>query len=475
MRKLITIISCITCLQLIAQDTIGKWDLRKCVDYAVKNNISIKQADIQARIAALQLQQNKLFQYPTAAFTTNGNLQVRSIDPTTNQYTTSQIISQSYSLQGGVLVYNWGRLKNSIAASQLSLQAALTDIEKSANDISLTVANYYLSVLAAKQQIDIANVQVQQTQAQLVLTKKKVEAGALPELNQVQLEAQLATDSSNLISAQSTFLLNVLSLKGALSLDAAAPFDVVTPSLDKIPLESLLNMQPDALYQLALTTQPLQKADSFRIKAAEKTITANKSALYPTLSTTYSLGSNYSNSQQEAINTGLTQNYKIGFVPMNSNSYDVYQTIPIYTYNKKGYLNQITNTFNQSIGLSLSVPTFSNGQRRITYEQSKLTLRNYQLQSQQDNLTLKNNIYTSYTNVVTALQKYNASSRAVESAQKAYDFAQKRYEVGLLSTYDLIVTQNNLTTAKLQQLNNQYDYVFKMKLLEFYKGQGIKL
>ncbi|WP_228557501.1 TolC family protein, partial [Myxococcus sp. AB025B] len=105
-------------MQLAAQDTTGKWDLRKCVDYAVKNNISIKQADVQARITALQLKQNKLFQYPTASAATSGNLQFgRSIDPTTNQFTTTELLSQSYSLQGGMLLFNWGRLKNSIASA----------------------------------------------------------------------------------------------------------------------------------------------------------------------------------------------------------------------------------------------------------------------------------------------------------------------------------------------------------------------
>ncbi len=464
-------------MQLAAQDTTGKWDLRKCVDYAVKNNISIKQADVQARITALQLKQNKLFQYPTASAATSGNLQFgRSIDPTTNQFTTTELLSQSYSLQGGMLLFNWGRLKNSIASALFSTQAAFADVEKTANDVSLTVANYYLNVLATKQQIEIAVVQVQQTAAQLEVTKKKVEAGALPELNQVQLEAQLATDSSNLITAQSNYALSVLSLKGALSLDASTPFEVITPSLDKIPLESLLNLQPDAVYQLALTTQPLQKGDSLRIKAAEKNVAANKSALYPSLSANYAFASAFNNKALEA--TGSSQILSpIGTVKVSGTDYSVFPLNPftIYSYGKTGYFNQLGNNFSQSVGLSLSVPIFSNGQRRITYEQSKLSLKNYQLQSQQDNLTLKNNIYTSYTNVVTALQKYNASTRAVESAQKAFDFASKRYEVGLLSTYDLIVTQNNLTTAKLQQLNNEYDYVFKMKLLEFYKGQGIKL
>ena len=127
----------------------------------------------------------------------------------------------------------------------------------------------------------------------------------------------------------------------------------------------------------------------------------------------------------------------------------------------------------RSVGLS--VPIFNSGTNRINYEQSKLNLETYKVNEAQANQKLKLDIYTAYTNVVTAVQKFNAGKRQVESTQKAYDFASKRYDVGLLSTLDLITTQNNLSTAKLQQVVNQYDFIFKMKLLEFYKGQGLKL
>jgi outer membrane protein len=147
--------------------------------------------------------------------------------------------------------------------------------------------------------------------------------------------------------------------------------------------------------------------------------------------------------------------------------------VPIY--GKQKYLDQIRHNFNQSVGIGLTVPIFNNGNYRTAYQRSKLDLENLKLQQQQATQTLQSNIYTAYSNAVAAMEKYNASIKAVASAQKAYDFALKRYEVGLLSTIDLLTNQNNLLTAKLQQLANHYDYVFKMKVLEFYKGQGVKL
>ena len=127
------------------------------------------------------------------------------------------------------------------------------------------------------------------------------------------------------------------------------------------------------------------------------------------------------------------------------------------------------------MGINLSVPIFNSGQSRNAYQRSKLDLRNVELQKTQADLKLKQDIYTAYNNATASLQKFNAGKKAVENAQKAYDFALKRYEVGLLGSLELITNQNNLLRAKVQQLSNQYEYVFRMKVLEFYKGQGLKL
>jgi len=448
MKQFFTLsVVCLFAISSQAQEKVDKWDLRKCVDYAMKNNISVKQADVQARIAALQFQQAKDYQIPSASFNTGYGPQFgRSIDPTTNQYTTVPLMQQSYSLSGQVQVYNWGRLKNNREANNFSAQAALKDIERAANDVAINVATYYLQVLASKEQITVSEVQIAQRKAQLEITRKQVAAGSLPELNYIQIEAQLATDSSNYISNKSVFEQNVLFLKALLNIDAALPFEVETPSVDKIPIETFSELQPEVVYQLALGNQPLQIENELKIKAAEKSVLSNKATLYPSIGGNYSLGTTYNN---KAID---------------------------YTTGKKSpYFTQLDDNFRQSLGIGLSIPIFNNGQYRINYEQSKLNLKNTVLQKDQANQTLKQNIYTSYTNAVNALEKLNASKKNVESAQKVYDFSFKRYEVGLLSTLELITNENNLITAKLQLVASEYDYVFKMKLLEFYKGQGLKL
>jgi len=461
-----------------------KWDLRKCVDYAKKNNISVKQADVQARISALQLKQAQLAFYPNASLSSGiGSQFGRSIDRTTNVYSNTQSLYQNFQLQSGIEVYNYGRLKNNFSYAQFSAKAALQDVEKAANDAALSVCTYYLQVLAAKEQLVINEIQIEQTKTQLSITQKKVDAGALAELNLVELEAQLANDSSTYISAKTTYQQNILALKGVINLDAAAPFEVATPEVSTIPIPTFAELQPEDVYQLALGNQPLQKGNEFRMKAAEKNILVSKAQLYPSITLGVNLSSNFYNSFNKITGynfNGYSQNGDI--VNVGGANYAV--TSPNVTIQQSkrsfgelfdGYGNQLNNNFGQTVGFNFSIPVFNNGQYRIAYEQSKLNYKTQTLNKESADLTLKQNIYTAYTNAVLALQKYNAGKKSVESNQKAFEFATKRYEVGLLGTLDLLTNQNNLLRAKLQQVSNEYDYVFKMKLLEFYKGQGLKL
>lgn len=454
-----------------------KWDLRRCVDYATKNNISVRQADVQARIADIQARQARQNKWPNAGFSSNVGLQFgRSIDPTTNLYTTQELLYNQYQLQGQAPLYSFGRFRHAEAAADFNAQAALFDKEKAANDVALNVASYYLQVLAANEQVKIVEVQIQQTKAQYDNTKKRVDAGALPELNLVELEAQLATDSSNLIAAKTTLEQNTLFLKALLNLDMAAPFEVDTPPVELIPLEPIAELQPDYVYKLAMNTQPEQKANELRLKGAERTIKSNKAIMYPSLGGFYSLASTF-NSRQQGVTGSYQTNPSIGKVDVNGTIYHVYPNDPltINTFGKTKYFDQLSNNFSQSVGIGLNIPIFNNGQYRNAYERSKLDMENIKLQQEKANQTLQSNIYNAYTNAVSAFEKYVAGIKSVTSSQKAYDFASKRYEVGLLSTIDLITNQNNLLRAKLQELANHYDYVFKMKVLEFYKGQGVKL
>lgn len=146
-----------------------------------------------------------------------------------------------------------------------------------------------------------------------------------------------------------------------------------------------------------------------------------------------------------------------------------------FNYKNTPYFSQLNQNFSQAIALNVSIPIFNNYSLRTNYEKSKLNLRNTELQRDQDNLTLKQNIYQAYTAAITARQKFEANKISVAATQKSFEYAQKRYNVGMLNTIDLLTNQNNFFNAKINVLSSEYDYVFKMKVLEFYKGMGIKL
>jgi len=459
-----------------------KWGLLKCVEYAMTNNISVKQTDLQARIAELQLKQSKLGQIPNLNFSANGGFNNgRNQDPTTFSLITQSYLSSGMQLQSSADIFNWFSKRNTIAANEWELQAAKANTDKLKNDIALTVANAYLQILLAMEQEKIAAVQLQQSQAQLSNTRKLVDAGALPELNAAELEAQVARDSSTLISAKGMVQQNILTIKAYMALDAATPFEIDTPPVDKIPVDKIADLQPEAVYASAIANMPQQKFNDFKIKAATKTSAAARGNLYPTLSAFGSLSSSYIAAKTPTYDRIFSTYVPTGFkTDVGGILYDVYS--PTYTQGaKNGYSrtdafgNQLNKNFRQSIGLSLSVPIFNGYNSRTAYERSRINIRSLQLQKDLDNQSLKQNIYQAYNAAMVALQKFNAGKKTMETAERTYGFAQKRYDVGLMSTFELITNQNNVFRARLENALNQFDYVFKMKVLEFYKGQGLKL
>jgi outer membrane protein len=310
-----------------------------------------------------------------------------------------------------------------------------------------------------------------------------VAAGASPELDALTLEGQYATDSSNYISTKATADQNLLQLKQVLNIDAGKPFDITSPPVELIPVEPILQLQPETVFLIALQNQPAQKANELRLQSYEATLRARRAAMYPTISVGGTLGTNFSSTDKKitgATITGLKANGDL--VQINGTQYPVFTPDGYLNQDKKtfserwdGWGTQMNNNFRQSLGFSISVPIMSSGAARFSYQRSKLDLKNAELTKSLANQTLKNDIYKAYYSASAALEKFNAARMSVDITQKTADIAQKRFDLGLLNTFDLITSQTNLTRARLDMTSAQFDYVFKLKVLEFYKGQGIKL
>ena len=471
------------CFLAVTVQSQEKWSLQKCVQYALDSNISIKQNEIQAQLADITYKQSKLSKIPTANFSNNDGYRFgKSQNPSTGILENQNFFQVGLSFQSNVQIFNWYSKKNTILANEWSLLAAKAATDKLKNDIALTVANSYLQVLLTREQEKIAEVQVKQSISQVDIVHKQVNAGALPELNAVELEAQLASDSANLISATGNVAQAKYVLMAYMSIDAGQPFEIEEPPADQIPLEPIADLQPENVYALALVNLPQQRLNDFNLKAAQKNSLAAKGALYPTISMFGSLSTNYGyfrSPTYEQIPNGFVSS---GLVVSNGMGGFIDVQRPLFTNGgKNGYITsdpigtQFSNNFGQAIGINLSVPIFNGWEARANYEKSRLNIKTLEYQARLDNQTLKQDIYQAYNAAIVALEKFNSSQKSVDAAQKSYDFATKRYNIGMLSTLELVTDQNNLFRAKLQFVSNQFDYVFKMKVLEFYKGQGLKL
>jgi len=471
----------ISVTNLAAQD---KWDLRRCVEYALANNISIKQADIDSRTYKLYYDQAKGNKMGAMNAATALGLNFgRSINQTTNIYTNTQGLSQYYNLQASITLFNWFALKRAVESNKFNYEAQVVNIDKIKNDVTLNVAAAYLSALLAKQQVTLAKTKIHLTEQQLANTRALVNAGTLPELNAAELEVQFATDTAAIITAQETYDIDKLQLQAILNLDAAAPFDLDTPPVETIPVEPISSLQPDIVYSIAIGTFPQQKMNDLRISSAEKNVDYSKGRLYPTLSAYGTLGDNFFNDLRQvnfqpiitptngyALNPGNNDQYQV-FVPNVNTTYSSQPLYKAFT----GYGDQLSNNFGQQVGLQLNIPIFNGNTARINYKKAQLNVASAKLTKDNDLLTLKQGVYQAYYNAVASLQKFESNKKAVVVAEKSFDLATKRYEIGMLNTIDYLTNQNNLFTARINVLIAQYDYVFRIKVLEYYKGLGIKL
>jgi outer membrane protein len=225
--------------------------------------------------------------------------------------------------------------------------------------------------------------------------------------------------------------------------------------------------------------------NDLRIRSALKNVDYNKGRLYPTLSAYGALGDNFFNdlraSNTQIVSTKAGPN-SYAFDTVNNKSYPLYIATPYTTFSSQpfykaftGYGTQLSNNFGQQVGLQLNIPIFNGNTARINYKKAQLNVATAKLTKDNDLLNLKQGVYQAYYNAVASLQKYESNKKAVVVAEKSFDLATKRYEIGMLNTIDYLTNQNNLFTARINVLIAQYDYVFRIKVLEYYKGLGIKL
>lgn len=463
-------------LRLSAQTATDEWSLQRCVQYAIEHNIAIRQDSLTARLSQFTLKQSQLSQLPSLTTSTNfGRSFGRSINPATNQFVDAAYDFVSASGNSSVLLFGWMQVRNTIERNKNTMKAALADLDQRKNDVALNVANGFLAALLAGEQVRISNHQVDLSKAQLDQTRAFAESGRLPELNVAQLESQLATDSANLINAIANYNSALLDLKTLLNLDFNAPFSIKIPEAEPGELLTVYTTPAEEIYQRARKTFGAVKSSELKVHAAEHGVDAARAGLYPQLSMSYQMGTTFASNYQNVNGYAVDTQYNGSFVDVSNSRYYIRQLSAVPNIVNTPFGNQLRNNFRQSVSLNLSIPIFNGWQSQYAVRQARINLAQQQLNQYNTELTLRQNVYKAHNNAVNSIQKYHAARRADEAAKRALEFARKRYDLGLTSTVDLLVTQNSSFAASANFVSAKYDLIFKLKVLDYYMGKELKL
>ncbi len=465
-----------------AMTTLGQtqtWDLQSCIDYAVQNNLQLKQSALQVRGNEANLEQSRMARLPnlngSASHSYNSG---RSIDPFTNQFITDVIQSNSFGLSAGFTVFNGFQLRNTIKQNQLNVQSSQLDVKQAENDLKLNIAGAYLNILLNQELVENARIQLQTTEAQIDRTRKLIAAGALPEASIYDLLSQKATNQQQLVSAENGVMLATLSLRQLLQLPPDEPFAIEKPTLPEIPAEiSLPSTQ--SIYDIAEGNQPNVKSADLNIESAALGISIAEANRYPTVSLNGSMFTNYSSAQDQFFEgDGTTQTIltPIGFLQNDPTQVVVAEReFPNGEIIDFGFLRQMQESFRQNIGINVQIPIFNRGQINNAIQQAEINLDRNRLRADIVRNQLRQTIEQAYVDVRAAQATYLASQERATALEQSLNVTEKQFRAGAANSVDYNIAQTQLNGAKTDVLRAKYDFIFRQKILDFYQGKEITL
>ena len=423
-----------------------KWTLRQCIEYAIENNIEIKQQELEVENTEIDLNTAKNSRLPSLSASASQNFNFgRSQSMETGIYEANKTASTSVGLSSSTVVFNGMRINNQVKYNELNLLAAMENLNKAKENLGLQVTSYYLDVLFQKELLSVAESQAALTAKQVEQTQTLFESGKVPQSQVYDIRAQLAQNQLNITNARNSLNLSLLNLTQLLNLPETEGFDIATPETDNLIAQNqAVIFSPDDIYQTAIGIKPHVREAEYRLESSEHNIKIAQSSLYPSLSLGMSFNSGY--------------------------SYIFEHDKPI-----DPFFDQMKNNRRQSIGLSLSVPIFNRLQTRNQVRSAKLTQQNRLLELDNVKLALYKEIQQAYQSALAAEAKYMSTEAAYNAAQLAYQYAEELYQVGRSTVVEFSEAQNKLVTSQSEQIQAKYDYVFRAKILDFYRGEPIDL
>ena len=416
-----------------------EWSLRKCVDYAIEHNISIKQRENVKRQQQLQLSNAKNSRLPNLDGSVSQNFSFGRGLTSDNTYTNKSTSSTSFSLGTSVPLFTGLRIPNMIKLNQLNLEASTADLEKAKNDISVQVAQAYVQILYSMEIADVARRQVSIDSMQVVRLQAMIDNGKASEAELAQQKATLAQGRLTATQAQNQYEQAVLTLTQLLELPSADKFTVERPKVGDIGINNE-KYSVEAIYAEALGVKPEVKAEELRLKGSEYNINIARSGWYPQLSLSAGLGTNY---------------YKTS------------------GFKGESFSDQMKNNFSQYIGLNLSVPIFNRFQTRNSVRSAKIERETQQLQLDNVKKSLYKEIQQACQAANAASAKYASSIEAGKSSNAAFRLMQAKYENGKANITEFNEAKNNFMKAESDLAQAKYEFVFQTTLVDFYRGKAI--
>ncbi len=446
--------------------------LEECIQLAQENSISVKQSYLTNSDAIVLEKYARQQLLPSLNSSTDVSYNLgRSIDPTTNDFLTESFTSQRYSINSMLTLYNGGKLRNSIKQAMMNRKATEKDIEQMKRDVALLVANTYLSILYAKENLANAQNQYNATKEQLEKMHKLIKSGLQAPTAALNLEAQLLSDEQVIISRKNDLEKFYLDLKNILLLDDSVNLQIEIPviDVDKLSMPELKTV--NELYNASLQHYPAFAAAEYRIKSAEYQNKIAAAALLPSVNFYAGLSTNYANRAKKLIGTNQVVNDQT--VIFNGQEVTIGFPVTVPVFGDYKYFDQLRDNAGVGLALQISVPIYNRYAVRSQIQRTKLNIESAKLSREKIVQNVKSNIQVSFADAKSSRLQYFAASKAYEAQKAAFENAKKQFDIGALGTYDYLNAKSMFEQSVNTLLISKYTYLFKTKILEFYLGENL--
>ncbi len=449
MKSRLTTIILVFSIVFTVQGQMRKWTLQECVEYAVENNLTVEQFELDLENAKIDKSDALGNMLPDL----NGSTSISSntgfsINPTNNLPTNQTALNVNMGFSSNLTLFDGLRNIRQINRAKINAIANQYRLDDLKDDIRLNVANAYLQVLSNKEQLKTFQAQYAVTEQDLKRTKELVESGVLPRGDLLEIEATAANQEQQIVNGEGLVLISRVNLAQLLQITDYENFDIADEEFD-VPPSDILSNSAKVIFDKALTFRNDIKLSQANVDLAEEDLKITKGGYLPTLSAFFNYGTRYSD---------VTQIPDVNGDPFTPN-----------------FTDQLWIFDGISYGAQLNVPIFNGWSTRNSVKRSKISLAQAKIQFEQDKLALESTIQQAYVDVSTFEKAYEAALKTSEARRLAYDYAKERYDVGLMNAFDFSQAQSRVDNAEADVIRTKYDYIFRLKILEFYFGIPIAL